>query len=151
SFVRPSAVRSSSGGGWTLFPTLGGEVALYDRCGGRELRRRRRRRRQRGERRRAQARRRPCPCPPPPGGQERREPGDSRSTAGLRALGEPRRLGLPDRPAAGLRGSPALLAARQGARRLERAQRDDLHPRPPERLRSLGLPRQRRLVVRRRP
>ena len=41
-------------------------------------------------------------------------------------------------PQAGLRRPRAALAARQGARRLELAERDDLRPRPPLRLRRLG-------------
>ena len=43
-----------------------------------------------------------------------------------------------------------LSAARQGTRRLVRDQRDGLYPRPPQRLRPVGLARQQRLVLCRR-
>ena len=54
-------------------------------------------------------------------------------------------------PQVGVRGARAALAAREGARRVERAQRDDLRARPPRRLRRLGSARERRLGLRRRP
>ena len=72
------------------------------------------------------------------GRRPRRQPGDPRPVALLRAVGSEHDWGYRTSPAGRLRGAPAALAARQGARRLERAQRDDLHPRPPQRLRRLG-------------
>ena len=59
------------------------------------------------------------------------------------------RLGLCDGARARLAESPHHLSARQGARRLERDQRDDLHSRPPVLFRSLGARRQSRLGIRR--
>ena len=58
------------------------------------------------------------------------------------------RLGLRDGARAGPAESPHRLSARQGPRRLERDQRDDLHSRPPVLFRSLGTRRQHRLGIR---
>ena len=60
------------------------------------------------------------------------------------------RLGLQHRAAAALAQDLAVLAARQGARRVERAERHDLHPGREVRLRRLGLQRRPRLVLPRR-
>ena len=84
------------------------------------------------------------------GGRRRLNPAIHDPARALRALGQRAGLGLPDRAAAACARPRAALAARQGARRLERAQRDDLVPRPPQRLRPLGVPRQRGLGLRRR-
>ena len=78
------------------------------------------------------------------------EPGHPRPGAAVRAVGQRAGLGLPDGAAGRLRGPRAALAARQGARRVERAQRDDLRARPSQRLRHVGVPRQRGLGLRRR-
>src|SRR5258706_6352487 len=62
---------------------------------------------------------------------------------------ENQQLGLRDSAAARAQRPPWLSASRQGARRLERNQRNDLHPRPPHRLRRFGRPWLRKLVVER--
>src|SRR5438552_6693663 len=65
-------------------------------------------------------------------------------------LGQGQQLGVRYRAASGPQWPDRLSAARQGARRLLRDQRDGLYPRPPQRLRSVGGARQHRLVLRRR-
>ena len=62
-----------------------------------------------------------------------------------------RELGLPHRAPARPERPRGLVAARQGAGRLELGQRHGLHPRPPCRLRPLGRARQPRMVLRRGP
>ena len=57
------------------------------------------------------------------------------------ALPQPVRLGPGDRLRAAPRRPPHLPPARQGPRRLVVAERDDLHPRQPARLRRVGRPR----------
>ena len=79
-----------------------------------------------------------------PGCQSR----DPRAGAALRAVGQRAGLGLSHRAAVRLRGPRAALAARQGAGRVECAQRDDLRARSSQRLRHLGVSRQRRLELR---
>ena len=68
----------------------------------------------------------------------------------LMVAGKRQQLGLRYRAAGGPQRPHRLSAARQGARRLVGDQRHGLYPRPPHRLRPLGLARQRRLVVQRR-
>ena len=85
--------------------------------------------------------------PPARGRRARRESRDPRSRPGPRALALRGRLGLRD-GAAGARGRPpARLAARQGPRRLELPERDDLGARRARGLRHLGVSRRGRLVV----
>ena len=67
------------------------------------------------------------------------------------ALGQPRRLGIQDCPAGRLPRPAAQLPARQGARRDQLPERDDLHPRQSPRLRRLGRGRLHRVGVRGRP
>ena len=85
------------------------------------------------------------------GRRARRQPGDPRSRRGCSSCGTASRTGAtaPCRRRA-CAGPRAALAARQGAGRVERAQRDDLRARAPQRLRHVGVPRQRGLGLRRR-
>ena len=85
------------------------------------------------------------------GGRPRLQPGHPQAEPLLGAVELARGLGVLDRAAAALAQDQPVLAARQGARRLERAERDDLHPRREVRLRRLGLQRRTRLVLPRRP
>ena len=68
----------------------------------------------------------------------------------LRAVGQRAGLGLPHGPPGSVRQPRAAMAARKGARRIERAERDDLRARASQRLRHLGVPGQRRVGLRRR-
>ena len=69
----------------------------------------------------------------------------------LAAVQDAVRLGLRDRAGARARRPQRLPPARPRARRLVVAQRDDLHPRQPPRLRRVARPRQPRLGLGRRP
>src|SRR5574337_1561833 len=92
-----------------------------------------------GKRRAARGgRARPQRADPLPGGLRRDPEGQA-----------PIELGVPDRCAAGAERPARLPAARPHARRIEFDQRDDLHPRPPRRLRRLGRRGQPGLVLRR--
>ena len=82
--------------------------------------------------------------------QERQLGGDHAVRAGADGAGQDQQLGVRHGAAEGPQRPHRLSAARQGARRLLRDQRHGLYPRPPQRLRSMGLARQSRLVVRRR-
>ncbi len=82
--------------------------------------------------------------------QERQLGGHHAVRAGADGRRQRQQLGLQHRAAKGPQRPHRLSAARQGARRLVRHQRDGLYPRPPRRLRPMGLARQCRLVVRRR-
>ena len=81
-------------------------------------------------------------------GGPRREPGDPRARAAVRAVGQPAGLGLSDGAAGCVRRRELHWPRGQGARRVERPERDDLRARPPQRLRHVGVPRQRRLGLR---
>ena len=72
---------------------------------------------------------------------------DPRAGAALRAVGQRAGLGLSHRAAVRLRGPRAALAAGQGAGRVECPQRDDLRAGSSQRLRHLGVSRQRRLEL----
>ena len=109
-----------------------------------------RRRRLRRLHRRPPPRRPGCRRPPAGGGTGGHQPGDPRSDAGLRALDRGAGLGLPEHRAARPRRPAHASHPRQGPRRLELGQRHVLRPGPTGRLRHVGLPRQRRLELRRR-
>ena len=138
-----------SAGAWDGSTVVSGRHADLPPDRERAQRRRRRRRLRLGGRgRRAQAGgQRCCPRPPARGGRARRESRDPRSRPGPRALALRGRLGVRDGAAGACGGPPARLAARQGPRRLELSERDDLGARRARGLRHLGVPRRGRLVV----
>ena len=85
----------------------------------------------------------------PAGGGQRPAVARDGQPAGLaRVVGHLGRLGLSDGPSGRRRRRCHPLAARTGARRLQRHQRHDAHPRRPPVLRCLGGGRRRRLELR---
>ena len=87
----------------------------------------------------------------PRGGPGRHRPPDPHPVRVRRPPEEPRGLGPRLRARARARPAPQLHPAREGAGRLELAERDDLHPRQPARLRRVGRGRLRGLGLRGRP